>query len=177
MAEGRELILLRHAKSSWEDPTLRDFDRPLNDRGRRDAPRIGEELRWLGLIPDLILCSTARRTLQTLEAVKQFAPSSDRTHRTDALYLAEADGVRAIIRDRAKSHRRVLVIGHNPGLEELALFLADPATSDQTALARLAEKFPTGAFAAFAVAETAWARLEDEQAQLKRFVRPRDLAP
>ena len=175
----RELLLLRHAKSSWDDPSLPDHARPLNARGRQAAVAMGVALRARFAAPDLVLVSSARRTLQTLEAIGPL-PETTRVTPLDALYLASVGQLLETLAGVEEDVRRVLLIGHNPGLHELALRLAGaPAmASGEDAAARLAEGFPTGALAAFTLAGPWWAVGEDggeDGARLAGFLAPRDL--
>jgi len=164
------LLLLRHAKSSWADPGVRDHDRPLNDRGRRAAAAMGEHLRAQGWRPDVVLCSSARRTCETA-ALLDLPRSAELVVEHD-LYLADPDTVLHRIRavdDRAGT---VLVIGHNPTTQDLALDLA--ADGDPDALRRMGDKYPTGALAVFDV-DGVWSALASGAARLAAFVTPREL--
>jgi phosphohistidine phosphatase len=116
----KTLLLLRHAKSSWDDPTLPDHDRPLNKRGKRDAPRMGALLAEHELVPDLVLCSTAARTVETARAVIAACGYDGEVRLSRELYHAPAHLYAAILRREPSRHARVLLVGHNPGLEELA---------------------------------------------------------
>jgi phosphohistidine phosphatase len=164
----RRLYLLRHAKSSWKERELADHDRPLAGRGRRAAKAMGRHLREAGIEPELVLCSTARRARETFartglegRAVR-FEPE---------LYGAGAGDLLARLRDVDAAVGSVMVIGHNPGLQDLALLLARPGSLVEV----LEAKFPTGALAALAVTE--WDALDRGAGQLIDFVRPRDLKP
>lgn len=168
----RRLMLLRHAKSSWDDRALRDFDRPLNARGRAAAPIMAAWMRTNGCVPDRVLCSTAQRTRETLAAcVPLFASPLDVTL-LDDLYEAEADEVAGLIRSRGGDTHGLLVIGHNPGMELLARSLAD-ARSERASLTRLQAKYPTAGLALFDLGATGWAALE--KARLVAFIIPADL--
>lgn len=177
----RQLLLLRHAKSSWDDPQLSDHARPLNARGRRGATAMARAMRELGLAPEVVLVSSARRTLQTLEALAPL-PDSPIVEPMDALYLASPQTLLATLRRVPETARSVLLIGHNPGLHELALALvgaagmAAPAAPSALAAAarRLAETYPTGALAEFSIA-TPWRLLEPGGGRLVRFLVPNDL--
>jgi phosphohistidine phosphatase len=163
------LHLLRHAKSSWDDPGLADRDRPLAPRGRRAAERMAEHLRAAGVRPALVLCSSAVRARQTLTAVAD-ALGDPPTAIEDALYLAEPEDVLGRLRAVPDADPEVLVIGHNPTLQELALELA----RDGSDLPRLREKLPTGALVTLAF-EGPWRDLGPGRATLVAFVTPRDL--
>jgi phosphohistidine phosphatase len=171
----RQLLLLRHAKSSWDDANLSDHARPLNARGRRAAAAMGAAMRDLGLLPDVVLVSSARRTLQTLEALEPWE-QTPLVEPMDALYLASASALLDVLNGVAETARSVMLIGHNPGLHELALALVGEASMSLTNgdTRRLAEGFPTGALAEFTVAGP-WAALAGGGGRLLRFLAPRDL--
>lgn len=171
-ARVHRLLLLRHAKSSWADPGVRDHDRPLNDRGRRGAVAMGDHLRAQGWIPDLVLCSSARRTCET--AALLALPDALPVDIEHALYLANPETVVERIRTVDESVGTVMVIGHNPTTEELALDLASGATGDPDAIRRLGTKYPTGALAVLEI-DRQWSDLADRGAALTHFVSPRDL--
>jgi phosphohistidine phosphatase len=165
----RTLYLLRHAKSSWADPTLPDRERPLAPRGRRDAKRIAEHLVRIGFEPELVLCSSAARTRETLELLRPGLGTSTVTVEQE-LYAASSDELLARVRLVPDAVASVLLIGHNPGLHQLALVLA--STGDE--LERLEAKFPTGALATIALA-TPWSRLAPDDATLVSYVVPKQL--
>jgi phosphohistidine phosphatase len=171
----RQLLLLRHAKSSWDDPALSDHARPLNARGRRAAAAMAQAMRELGLAPDIVLVSSARRTLQTLEALTPFDDPA-LIEPMDALYLAPWRGMLAAIQEVPETARSLLVIGHNPGLHELAMALAgiDATGRGSPTAQRLAEGYPTGALVEFSIASP-WHLLEPGGGRLIRFIQPRDL--
>jgi phosphohistidine phosphatase len=164
------LLLIRHAKSSWDDTSLPDRDRPLSARGRRAAERIGEHLRSEGLVPDLVLCSTARRTRETLERLA--LPEVDARFE-DELYGAAAEEIQSRIRSVPPDAGSIAVIGHNPGMHDLAAGLG--ALDAGEAGVRLRAKLPTGGVAVFDVDEP-WSRLGPEGVRLVAFVTPRELA-
>ena len=168
----RQLLLLRHAKSSWDDPGLSDHSRPLNTRGRLAAAAMRQTLLGLALLPDVVLVSSARRTLQTLEALEPW-DETPIVEPMDALYLANAAQLLKVLNGVAETARSVMVIGHNPGLHDLAVQLSGSAR-DPSDARRLAEGFPTGALAEFVV-PGAWGALAPGNAKLHRFVCPRDL--
>ncbi|HYF09237.1 MAG TPA: histidine phosphatase family protein, partial [Acetobacteraceae bacterium] len=116
----RQLLLMRHAKSAWDDPALADHARPLNARGRRAAAAMAAAMHDLGLAPDVILVSSARRTLQTLEAMAPL-PDSPIVTPMDDIYLAPWERLLSLLRSVPETARSVLLVGHNPGLHELAL--------------------------------------------------------
>jgi phosphohistidine phosphatase len=115
----KRLLILRHAKSSWADSSLDDRERPLNDRGRRDAPRAGEWLRERAVMPDLIITSDAVRARTTAEAVAKAAGYSRALVVTPSLYHATPEDVLDVLQDAPDEAHTVLIVGHNPGLEDL----------------------------------------------------------
>lgn len=168
-------MLLRHAKSSWDDPQLSDHARPLNMRGRHAAAAMASEMRRLGLLPDMVLVSSARRTLQTLAALEPWE-EPPRIEPLDSLYLAPASELLDVIRKVAPTVRCLMLVAHNPGLHDLAMMLAGAhAASDDKQVRRLAEGYPSGALAEFNVAAP-WADLREGGAQLTRFLTPSDLS-
>lgn len=151
----KRLYLLRHAKSSWDDESLPDHDRPLSGRGRRAADAIGRHLRDEGIAPELVLCSSAARTRETLARIGLDGEIER------ALYGAGASELLARLRELPPSVESVLMIGHNPGMHDLALALTGEPS----------DKYPTGALATI--------ELDDWTARSGRliaFVRPRELA-
>ena len=173
MATTKQLLLLRHAKSSWDDPDLIDFDRPLSGRGLKAAPLVGRELASQGWLPDLALVSPALRSRDTWRLVSAELPAKTPAKFVQALYEASAADVLAKVRQANAATSSLLVLGHNPGLEEFARRLAG-AGSDAAALKKLEEKFPTAALARF-VFDGDWARLALGDARLTHCVWPKDL--
>jgi phosphohistidine phosphatase len=166
------LYLLRHAKSSWSDPALPDHRRPLTGRGRRAAKAIGRYLHDHGIEPEMVLCSTARRARDTLARIEPALGKPDIRIEPE-LYAASANELLDRVRRVPDAVESVLVIGHNPGLQDLALDLARPAPE----LRELEAKFPTAALATLACPQTSWRALDWRTAKLVDFVRPRDLDP
>ena len=162
----KRLHLLRHAKSSWDDPDLADHERPLAPRGEKAVLRIAEHVRREEIAPELVLCSTALRARQTLAALLPVFVGDVEVRLEDGLYGAGADQVLARLREVEESVGSVLVVGHNPTLHELALAL----TGRGDAL----ERFPTGALASMTFTR-AWAELAEDCAELEELVVPREL--
>jgi phosphohistidine phosphatase len=172
----RQLLLLRHAKSSWDRAGTPDRDRPLNQRGQRCAALMRQAMHDLGLAPDVVLVSTARRTMQTLEALEPW-DAMPLVEPMDSLYLASVAELMAALHGVAATVRSVLLIGHNPGLHELALHLAGTPTlagSSKTSEPALVGGFPTAALAEFLIAG-AWCDLRQGGGRLVRFLTPRKL--
>ena len=174
MARTRQLLLLRHAKSSWDDPTLVDFDRPLSSRGESAAPRMGAEIARRGWRPDLALVSPAIRTLQTWQLASADWPRPlPPADFPQGLYEASADAVLAVAQTAPASVRCLLIVGHNPSLEDFARELAGPG-SDSTAMQSMTDKFSTAGLARFEI-DVAWDALQFGTARLTHFLKPRDL--
>jgi phosphohistidine phosphatase len=165
------LYLLRHAKAAAAAPGMRDFDRPLDAQGVRDARRIGKALAQMGVIPQSILCSSALRTRQTLREIAPFLPFAGATHFSEALYSADAHGYLKEITSSGDGGS-LMVIGHNPSTEELASLLLSPADPDAARL--LLPGFPTGALAHFKI-DGGLAYLKPHSGALAAFLRPKDL--
>lgn len=170
----KRLFLLRHAKSSWDDPAFADFERPLAPRGRRAAGRLAQYMGENALSFDLVLCSGAERARETWRRIAEAMGSNVPTHFEDGLYLAGAQALMARLRALDPGVNSVLVVGHNPDLEILARRLCREGTDD--ALARLKAKYPTGGLAEIALDCQDWSSLKDAGGTLKRFTVPRDLS-
>ncbi|MBI1238675.1 MAG: histidine phosphatase family protein [Alphaproteobacteria bacterium] len=172
----KTLLILRHAKSSWDDD-LPDKDRPLAKRGHAAAPAMGRYIAQQGYEPDLILCSTARRTLETLDLVMPALGRRVSVLYEEPLYLAEAKSLLERVRWVEDTVETVMIVGHNPGLEELALLLCgmpiEPAERER--IAAIKEKFPTAALAVFTFAAKHWRTIGPGRGRLVDFKRPRDL--
>jgi phosphohistidine phosphatase len=171
----RQLLLLRHAKSSWDDASIPDRDRPLDARGRSAAAAMRQAMRRLGLAPDVVLVSTARRTMETLEALEPW-DDTPLVEPLDSLYLADPKQLTAALRDVAETVRSVLLIGHNPGMHDFAVSLAGSKAmrGDGKNERALTAGFPTGALAEFVVAGS-WGDLREGGGRLVRFLTPRML--
>lgn len=164
------LYLLRHAKSSRDDAAIADFDRPLNARGRAAATLVAGLLRTRGIRPPLVLCSPARRTRETCAALAESLAGAELCFDGE-LYAAHRDRLLARLRRCPGGCATVMVIGHNPGLEDLARLLTGPA--DGAAAAAMRQKFPTAALAVLDC--PAWSELGPGRCTLREFIRPVDL--
>jgi phosphohistidine phosphatase len=170
----RTLTLLRHAKSSWDDPVQRDFDRPVNQKGVRAARTMGEYCRREGLGWDHVVSSPAVRCIETLDGFwdgygKTLKPVWDRR-----VYLASCVTLLDLINEAPAEAEHVLLVGHNPGLEDLVLLLVPDEGGDLRD--SLEDKFPTASLAVMSF-DGEWDDLAARKAKLTRFVRPRDLDP
>jgi len=169
----KTLSLLRHAKSGWDAPNVRDFDRPLNARGRKAARAMGREMRRLGLGFDLILASPAARVTETLAELAQGYGGAVATDFDAHIYLASPETLLGLVRAADDAHARLLIVGHNPGMEQLALLLAQGGELRD----RIAAKYPTGALAEIGFDAASWRDVAEGAGRLNRFIRPRDLDP
>jgi len=174
----KRLHLLRHAKSSWDDPGLEDHDRPLAPRGHRAAAAMAGHLAARELRPDLVLCSTARRTRETLDYLIPLLDSlTVRFERS--IYVFDAAQLLKRIRLVPEHVDDLLVVGHNPALADLAGALTDSQPEqgrEARMLARMREKFPTAAFASIELTVASWANVGRNGGHLVHYQRPKDLA-
>lgn len=167
----KQLHLLRHAKSSWANADRPDRERPLAPRGRRAAQRLAAHLDEHGVHPDVVLCSPAVRTTQTLELIREGLGAGVEVLVEDELYGASAHQLLARLRCLPEQVRSVMVVGHNPGLQELTLLLARQGPLRERAQAH----FPTAALATLAVRRGGWAALGPAKATLVDYREPREL--
>jgi phosphohistidine phosphatase len=167
------LLLLRHAKSSWDDVQATDFDRPLSSRGRRAAPLMGRHIALHRLVPQRILCSSSRRTRETLAGILPYLADDLDVRLTRDLYLSSEDRYVDIIRAQGGTARTLLVIGHNPALQETSLTLV--GQGNPTLLHDMREKFPTAALAVIDFEAKTWIDVEPETGRIVAFFRPREL--
>jgi len=170
----RDLLLVRHVKSAWDDPSLADHDRPLAPRGTKALGRLADYLAGAEYRPDVVLCSSSRRTRDTLEGIRVVLPDRARVELSGDLYLADANTLLARLHRLDNSDRCAMVVGHNPGLEDLVALLV--GSGDAGLRAQLAIKFPTGALAALSF-EGAWADLDAGAARIGDLFVPRSPRP
>lgn len=166
----RHLYLLRHAKASWELAGELDYERGLTERGHEDAAAIASAVAALDPAPEIVICSGARRTRETLEAVVGVLPKDAQVQFDDRVYEQASHALIDLVREVDDTLGAALVIGHNPGMHSLAIELA--AKGDQ--LVELAGKFPTAALAELAF-DCAWSELAADAAELTRLTRPKQL--
>jgi phosphohistidine phosphatase len=166
----KSLTLLRHAKSGWDDPSQSDFERGLNARGRDAARAMGREMAALGLRYDRILASPAARVTETIDGLAESYGLIDSRY-DERIYLASLDTLLDIVRTSDDAAGRLLIVGHNPGIERLAVLLSRSGPlHDQVAAA-----YPTGALAEIAFDVAHWRDVAAGGGILRRFLRPRDL--
>jgi phosphohistidine phosphatase len=156
----RSLTLLRHAKTERDSPTGRDFDRPLTERGHRDAERLGAEIHTLGLGYDLVLASPARRSVETVECVAGLSPTYD-----ERIYNASTEDLLGIVRAAPADVHRLMLVGHNPGFEQLAALLAPGSIADM----------PTCTLAEIELPIDDWQELGPGHGRMVRFINPKEL--
>ena len=174
LGDMRTLMLLRHAKSSWDDPDLGDHERPLNKRGTRDASRMGALIADLELTPDVVLCSDAVRARATLTLVlSALGGEAPQVNVEPRLYLAEPAAIMELVRALPAECRRCLVVAHNPGIHSLALEMT--GSGERKAVAALAVKFPTGALAVIDLDADTWRGTRPGTGRLRRFAQPKEL--
>jgi len=166
----RRLIVTRHAKAAWPEG-VPDLERPLAERGRRDAPRAGRFLVEAGLVPDRVICSPAARTRETFGLISSEWDSVPPVDYDERVYDAGLSALLAVVRGAPPTSRALMVVGHNPGMQQLTLAVA--GDGDPAGLARANEKYPTCGIAVLEVPGT-WSSVEPGHAVLERFVVPRD---
>lgn len=159
----KTLYVLRHAKSSWDDPDLADFDRPLNARGRAAAPFMGETIARYGLAPDLVLSSPAVRARETALLVKEAAGMNSEIRHDERIYEASPQTLRQVAASIDDNVDSAMIVGHNPGIEGFIRFLTG----------RL-EAMPTAALAVIDLEVGSWRELEPESGTLRKLIRPKD---
>jgi phosphohistidine phosphatase len=167
------LSLLRHAKSSWDDSSLDDYERPLNKRGEAAAPRMGAFMAQHGLAPDLVLCSSAVRARQTLELVLPHLADRPQVVYEDGFYLAAPSAMLARLQKVDAKARHVLIVGHDPGMQGLALELA--GDGDPALLQALCAKFPTAGLAVIRFKGRMWSKIAPGTGRLEMFATPKSL--
>jgi phosphohistidine phosphatase len=169
----RTLHLLRHAKSSWDQPGLADHDRQLSGRGRKAGEQLADYLRRSGYRPGLVICSSALRARQTLDLIAGGLGVGVPVRIDEQLYTADADDVWTLVHHLPDDVDEAMIIGHNPPLHELAISLA--TEGDDELRARLQAKLSTGGLVTIVWAADTWSNLRRSSAALHGYVRPRDL--
>lgn len=172
----KTLGLYRHAKSDWSDARSRDFDRPLNERGRRGAAAMGQHIREYGALWDRIVASPAARCAETIETGYQTIGKTYSVNWDRRIYLASSASLLDLLRELEDDPASLLMVGHNPGLEDLIFDLVpDDGSSPLRDIVEV--KFPTAAFAVLELDIERWEQADANCARLIHLVRPRDLDP
>ena len=173
----KSLTILRHAKSGWDAPVDRDFDRPINARGRRGAELIGETWKKSGWPLDWIIASPAVRVTETLDHFQPAAGLADiEPHWERRVYLASAATLLDVVREAGGASDHLMLVGHNPGLEDLAMMLVPYDTANPARMA-IEEKLPTASLVRITFDIDQWSALAEDIGTLDTFIRPRDLDP
>ena len=160
----RTIYLLRHAKSSWKNDELADFERPLNGRGRKSCEVLGRYIKTNQLEFDLVVCSTAVRTRETIDLVRQFAKLQTEVRYDERIYEATASRLLEVVSQLENDRKHVMLVGHNPGMAEISYLL----TGEQ-------ESFPTSCFAKLNLKISKWSDALENRATLEWIVRPKEL--
>lgn len=171
----KTLLLLRHAKSSWDEPFRSDHDRPLAKRGRKAAPLMGMFMAETDLVPDLVLCSTARRAQETWALASDHLGASCQVEILEDLYHASVPSLISMLQEVPDTVNKVLMVGHNPTFEDLAMTLVGSGKGE--AERELGQKFPTGALAVIDFPDGGWPEIDMRTGYLREFVKPRSLQP
>lgn len=169
----KQLILLRHAKSAWDDPSLADFDRPLSSRGRKAAPVVGAYLARRGMVPGLVLTSSAKRAVETLDLVSAGWPAKPTVRKLKSLYLAMPREMLRRVQAVGREPDCVMLVGHNPGIADLANWLCSHGEAEHRA--KLARKLPTGAIAVIEFDVEDWSEVDAETGKLIDFATPKQI--
>jgi phosphohistidine phosphatase len=169
----KRLTIMRHAKSSWDEPEADDFDRPLNERGRKAARRVGREMKRRGMRFDFVLASTAARVRETLEGVREKFELDAEIRFDPRIYTADADTLLSLVRALPESVHAPLLVGHNPHLQRLLLELShdDPPGRRR----RIAAKLPTAAVAVVAAPAARWADIAAGSGEIAELILAREL--
>jgi phosphohistidine phosphatase len=157
------LYLLRHAKSSWDDASLADFDRPLNDRGHRSAPFMGEVMVGRGYAPEIVISSPANRAANTAELVKEAAGFDAEIRHDDRIYEASPNSLRQVISELDDAFASAMAVGHNPGMEGFIRYLTGEI-----------EPMPTAALAVIELDIDSWSEINADTGKLVEIIRPKD---
>ena len=161
----KKLIIMRHAKSCWKDTELTDHERPLKKRGINDAKMMGKLLKSKKIMPDVIICSTAKRAKETADSLIEGLKYKNGVVMSDALYMAEPSDIFSTISEHGKKNKTVMVIGHNPGSEALVQILTGKV-----------ESLPTASIAIVNAKIDSWKELEKcKDVKLKKLWRPKDI--
>lgn len=167
MKDEKTVLIMRHAKSSWDDSSLKDIERPLNKRGRNDAPAMGRYLSELGLVPDHIVCSTAVRARETIQLVAEVTGIDEEQISWDeALYYEDTDAYMAAIRSAPEEADVILVAGHNPTIEQTVARLSGGSA---------VQKITTANIVCFYSSASAWSNVEELNTTFKWITGPKDL--
>ena len=169
----KRLAILRHAKSSWDDPGLDDFNRPLNERGWKAARRIGRELKRRGFSFDLVLSSPAARTRETIDGLQEKYDFVAPIKFEPRLYGASEETLLELVKELPEEVKSPLIVGHNPGLEQLITSLA--GDDDNGLRERVAGKFPTGALAILELPAKRWADVKARSGTIVELILPKEL--
>jgi len=169
----KTIYLLRHAKSSWDDPALPDYHRPLAPRGRKASPKMGRFMKKEGLLPHRVLCSGALRATQTWELVASILDRQVPTEIHEEIYHGAPGNLLRMIRALPGEEASALLVGHNPTMEDLALLLA--GSGEEAALQEMRRKFPTAALAVLDFHGADWPEVLPGSCHLRAFVRPKAL--
>jgi phosphohistidine phosphatase len=167
------LSLLRHAKSSWKNPTLPDRERPLSSRGVTDAPLMGRAMAERGIDPELVLCSSARRSVDTLALVLPELKVEPKVVYEDSLYHQAPEEMLQMLRKLQPGTSRVMIVGHNPEIQAFALDLI--GSGPKHLRDRLSEKFPTAGLVVINFTAGLWSSIEVHSGSLNLFLSPKDI--
>ena len=169
----KTIFLLRHAKSSWDDVRLDDFDRPLSSRGIKSCKKMGKYLKKNKLIPDIVYCSSAIRAKQTWEVVNRIVEIKENILYEDSLYMSDFSNFINIIKKTKNNFKNLMIVSHNPGIENLALELSKDKNNE--IYEKINIKFPTGALIIIKFDLNNWSKVDCKKGKLYEFIKPKEL--
>ncbi len=174
----KTLTLMRHAKSSWEDYSQSDMDRPLAPRGKKDAPLMGKYLAENDLLPDLVLCSPAQRTRETLARLQNALSRPLNVKFDQMIYSAGmGHGLIPLLHNMDNDFNHTMIVGHNPAMQELVLSLINWTTDNDETRQKLSQKFSTGTIVSMTFEGDSWTSVNLGKGQLTHFAAPKMLKP
>ena len=169
----KTIFLLRHAKSSWQNHNLDDFDRPLSDRGIKACKKIGKYLKKKNISPDIVYCSTAVRAKQTWELVNRIVEKKENVLFKKNLYMSDLSNFIEIIKKTKKKFKSLMIVSHNPGIEYLALELSKDKNNE--VYKKIYNKYPTGALVIIKYNIDKWNKVDLKKGSLYKFIKPKEL--
>ena len=169
----KTIFLLRHAKSSWDDPRLNDLDRPLASRGIKSSKKIGKYLKKNKLTPDIVYCSSATRAKQTWELVNRIVEKKKNVKYINKLYMANSSDFMDVIKKTDNDFKSLMLVSHNPGIESIAIELSKNENNKFHQIINI--KYPTGALAIIKFNLSDWGKINYKKGEIYEFIKPKEL--
>ena len=168
----KTIFLLRHAKSSWDNSQLEDFDRPLSTRGEKSSIKIGKYIKNKNIIPDIVYCSSAKRAKKTWELINKVIKKKNNIFFKKDLYMADSETFMSTIKKTKNSNKSIMIVSHNPGIESFCLELSK---ENNEYINDIKTKYPTGSLAILKVNLKKWSEIRYESGIIYEFIKPRKL--